>query len=76
MMPSVDGEDFDYRLNSERDDDNLTLKNNKESIISQGQHSTSNLVDTIDSQNAEIKKKKKRSQSRATNQGHNEAIGN
>jgi hypothetical protein len=76
MMPSVDGEDFDYRLYSERDDDNLTLKNNKESIISQGQHSISNLVDTIDSQNAEIKKKKKRSQSRATNQGQNDTTGN
>lgn len=29
MMASIDGEDFDYRLNSEKDDDNLTLKNSE-----------------------------------------------
>ena len=51
MLPSIDGEDYDYRLHytSERDDDNLTLKNsehrayhqdalNRESFIS-GQNS-------------------------------------
>ena len=26
LMVSIDGEDYDYRLYSERDDDNLTLK--------------------------------------------------
>lgn len=29
MGASIDGEDFDYRLNSERDDDNITLKNSE-----------------------------------------------
>lgn len=43
-MASLDGEEFEYRLYSERDDDNLTLKNstrsiNKESFLS-AQHST------------------------------------
>ena len=29
MIASIDGDEFDYRLNSERDEDNVTLKNSE-----------------------------------------------